>query len=103
FDKSQVEGAGAVFQQRAIHLDTGSFQTAQASARNARIGVFHAVDHTTDACGNQRLSAGAGAASVVAGLKGDIGGSAPGSLTRLLQGVHLGMGSSGAIVPALSE
>ena len=79
-----VDAAGFGLADAERDLDAGGAQAIGAVSRDIGIGIDGGGDDALDAGGDQGFRAGAGAAGVVAGLEGDVGGGAAEAFFRVL-------------------
>jgi len=85
-----VEAAGFWLAEADGGLDAGGLQGLEAVAGDGGVGVDGGGDDAADAGGDEGLGAGRGAAGVVAGLEGDVGGAALDRVPGLLCGFESG-------------
>ncbi|MNY28266.1 hypothetical protein D3C86_1622270 [compost metagenome] len=90
-EEDLVEAPGLVGADAPGHLHPGGRQDGDRLRGRQGVGILDGEDHPRDAGGDQGLGAGAGAAPVVAGLEGHVGGGAPGAIARRFEGEDLGV------------
>ncbi|CAM5381175.1 hypothetical protein SNARM312S_06099 [Streptomyces narbonensis] len=101
-EPGDVARPGLVLQEALLDLHAGGAQGV-GTARGLRVRVADRVHDPADPGLDQRLGAGAGAAGVVAGFEGDVGGAAAGQDSGLAQGVDLGVRAAGALMEAFAD
>jgi hypothetical protein len=105
--KAFVEAAGFGLTYSYSRFQARPTQVVKAVTGDRDVGIDGGGDHAAQARVNQRLGAGAGAAGVVAGLKGNVGGAAAQSLTGVLlgdfEGCNFGVIPQVVLVPAFAS
>jgi hypothetical protein len=100
-----VEAAGFCLADTDGGLDSGGAEGFHAVAGDGGVGVDGGGDDTAEAGGDEGLGAGWGAAGVVAGLEGDVGGAAfdrVAGLLRIFEGGDFGVVDEVVLVPAFA-
>ncbi|MNO65551.1 hypothetical protein D3C76_563120 [compost metagenome] len=100
-EEAGVQGLGLGAEQAEVGLDARLGEHAQAAPPHLGIGIHHGGDHPGHPGLDQRLGTGRGATVMGAGLQGHIGGGAASLFPGGMQGIDLGMGFTGTLVPAL--
>ena len=101
-DETYVELACVALQNAAFRVDPRATQPGESCPGDAGIRILHRRYDARHARRDQRFRAGRRAAVMTAGLKGEIDRGAPRSVAGSAQRMDLGMGLSGAFVPALA-
>ena len=101
FEETGVQGLGFRGQQAEIGLDPRLGEHPQAAPAHLGIGIHHGSHHPGHPGLDERLGAGRRATMMGAGLQGHIGGGTAGLFPCRVQGIDLGMGLTGPLVPAL--
>ncbi len=105
--KAFVDAAGFGFTDAELRLKARCLQGFHAVAGDGGIGIAGGGDDACEPGGDQRLGAGAGAAGVIAGLEGDVGGAAFEAVARVLSGFvegdDFGVVEQVVLVPAFAD
>ncbi len=101
--EGEVEPDRLLHQEAGLDLDPRLAQLREAAAGDFRIGIAMAGHHAGDSGRDHRVGAGRGAAVVGAGLQGDEEGGTSRAVSRLAQGLDLGVRASHLPVPAAAH
>ncbi len=102
-DEGAVQFPALFLEHAAAHRHPPTTQVVSPAAGDPGVGVGHADHHRADPGGEHRLGAGSGSTGMIARFQGDIQGGAVRPGTGVAQGMHLGVGGSGAVMVAPAD